>query len=57
LDVNRRYGLALSGSEREVAHLAFDAAEAAAVAAGYDAFLKYLVENRFMKSPLLRRGE
>ena len=47
----------MSGSERKIAHLALDAAEVAVVAAGYDAFLKYLVENRAMKGPLLRRGE
>jgi hypothetical protein len=47
----------LSRAEWEIAHLAFDAAEIAAVAAGDDAFLKDLVEDRFMKGPLLRRGE
>jgi hypothetical protein len=39
----------MSGTEREIAHLALDAAEIAAVAAGQDAFFKYLVEDRFMK--------
>jgi len=47
----------VSREEREVAHLALDSAEIAAVAAGYDAFLEDLIEDRFMKSPLLRRGE
>jgi hypothetical protein len=47
----------MARSEREVAHLAFDSAEIAAVAAGHDAFFKYLVEDRLMKGPLLRRGE
>jgi hypothetical protein len=47
----------MSGTEREIAHFALDAAEIAAVAAGHDAFFKYLVEDRLMKGPLLLRGE
>jgi hypothetical protein len=47
----------VSRAEREIAHLALDASEIAAVAAGHDAFLEDLVENRFMKRPRLRRGE
>jgi hypothetical protein len=44
-------------TKREVAHLALDAAGIAPVTAGEDAFLKDLVENRFMKGPPLPRGE
>jgi hypothetical protein len=44
-------------SGREIAHLALDAAEIAPVSAGNNAILEDFVENRFMKSPLLRRGE
>ena len=47
----------MSGSEREIAHLALDAAEIAAVAAGDDAFLEYLAKHGLMKSSSLRRGE
>jgi hypothetical protein len=57
LDVNRRQRFVLSRSEREIAHLAFDSAEIAAVAAGDDAFLKYLLEHLAMKGSPLRRGE
>jgi hypothetical protein len=44
-------------AEREVAHLALDAAGIAAIAAGDNALLKDLVENRVMKSSPLPRGE
>jgi hypothetical protein len=47
----------MSRTEREITHLALDSTGISAAAARYDAFLKYLVENRIMKSPLLRRGE
>jgi hypothetical protein len=47
----------LSWAEREFAHLALDPAEFAAVAAGRDPFFKYLVDDGFMKFPLLQRGE
>ena len=47
----------MSGSEREIAHLALNAAEIAAVAAGDDAFLEYLAKHCLMKgSPLCRGG-
>jgi hypothetical protein len=42
-------------AKREVAHFAFDAAGIAPIAAGYDAFLKYFVENGMMKCPPLAR--
>jgi hypothetical protein len=57
LDVDWRQRNVLSGAERKIAHLALNPAEIAAVAAGDDAFLKDLVEDRFMKSAPLRRGE
>jgi hypothetical protein len=44
-------------AEREVAHLALEAAGIAAIAAGDNAFLKDLVENRVMKCSPLLRGE
>jgi len=47
----------LSGPERKIAHLAFDPAEIAAVAARHDAFLEYLAKHRLMKGSPLRRGE
>jgi putative methionine-R-sulfoxide reductase with GAF domain len=47
----------VSRAEREIAHLALDSSEISAVTAEDDAFLEDLVEDRFMKSPLLRRGE
>jgi hypothetical protein len=47
----------VSGSKREVAHLAFDSAEIASVLAGHDAFFKYLDEGRLVKGPSLLRGE
>jgi hypothetical protein len=47
----------MSGTEREIAHLALDAAEIAVVAAGHDALFKDLVEDRLMKGPLLLRRE
>jgi hypothetical protein len=57
LDVELGQWLEMVWPEREVAHLALDPAEIALVAAGDDAFLKDLVENRFMKGPPLPRGE
>ena len=47
----------MSRAEREIAHLALDPAEIAAVAAGDDAFLEYLAKHRLMKGSPLRRGE
>ena len=47
----------MARAEREVAHLALDAAGIAAIAAGDNTFLKDLVENRVMKSSPLLRGE
>ena len=47
----------MSRAEWKIAHLALDPAEVATVAAGHDAFLKDLVEDRFMKSHPLPRGE
>jgi hypothetical protein len=44
-------------AEGEVAHLALDPAEVAAVTAGGDTFLEDFVENCVMKCPLLPRGE
>jgi hypothetical protein len=44
-------------AEREVAHLALEAAGITAIAAGDNAFLKDLVENRVMKCSPLLRGE
>jgi hypothetical protein len=46
----------LPGSDREIAHLALNAAEVAAVAAGDDAFLEYLGKHCLMKGFLLGRG-
>jgi hypothetical protein len=56
-DVDRRQGNTLPGSDREIAHLALNPAEVAAVAAGDDAFLEYLGKHCLMKGFLLRRGE
>jgi hypothetical protein len=47
----------VSRAKREVAHLALDSAGIAPIAAGYDAFLEYLVEHCVMKGPPLPRGE
>jgi hypothetical protein len=47
----------MARAEREIAHLALDAAGIAPIAAGHNAFLEDFVENRVMKSPPLRRGE
>jgi hypothetical protein len=47
----------MSWADWKIAHLEFDSAEIATVAAGNDAFLKDLDENRIMKGPLLRRGK
>ena len=41
----------------EVAHLAFDAAEVSAVAAGGEAFLKNFVEDSLMEPGPVPRGE
>jgi hypothetical protein len=57
MDIDLRQRLAMPRTEREITHLALDSTGIAVVAARYDAFLKDLVQNRFMKSPLLRRGE
>ena len=46
-----------STAEREVAHLAFDAARISSIAAGNRAFLKDLVEDGGMKGAPLPRGE
>src|ERR1700752_4724208 len=43
-------------SKRKVAHLAFDAARIASIAAGADTFLQDLVENGVMKGTPLPRG-
>ena len=45
------------GPQREVAHLALDAAGIAAIAAGDNALLKDLVEHGFMKCIPLPWGE
>lgn len=47
----------MSRPERELAHLAFDTSEIAAVAAGDDTFLKSFVKDPVMKRSPLRRGE
>ena len=50
-------GLARVWTEWEVAHLAFDPARIAAIAAGYDPFLQDFDENGAMKSFTVLRGE
>jgi hypothetical protein len=57
MDVERRRGLGGSRTEWEFTHLPLDSAEIAAVAAGDDAFLEYLVEDRFMEGLLPPRGK
>ena len=49
--------LATAWPQGIVTHLALDAAGIAAIAAGDNAFLKDLVENRVMKCSPLLRGE
>ena len=44
-------------TKREVTHLALDAAEIAAIAAGDDAFLEYFAKHCVMKCSPVRRGE
>ena len=50
-------GLPWRGRIGRFAHLALDAAEIAAIAAGDDAFLEYFAKHRLMKGSPLRRGE
>jgi hypothetical protein len=57
IDVDARQLIAVSWTEGEVAHLAFDATGIAPIAAGDDTFLEDLVENGVMKCSLVPRGE
>jgi hypothetical protein len=49
--------LPLPGAQRVVAHLTFHSTDVDAAAAGSDALLKDLFEDRFMKGFPLPRGE
>ena len=47
----------MARAERKIAHLALDPSGVAPIAAGHDAFVKYLVENGVMKCSPLQRGK
>jgi hypothetical protein len=56
-DVNPGHWFVGSSPQREVAHLAFDAAGITAASAGFDAFLEDFVEDGVMQGRLVLRGE